>query len=98
MYDVSSDLVMFIFDVPKKHIKNYTKFINGKYSELTDNYKTQILKFHGMNIDGQIGQILFKSEKRKARLEHMLGVTLDDSAELFSIIDDSEVFNPKYYL
>ena len=51
-----------------------------------------------MNIDGQIGQILFKSEKRRARLEHMLGVTLDDSAELLSIIDDSEVFNPKYYL
>jgi len=97
--DFSENLVMYIFDVPTKHRKNYENFINGKYSELTSQYKTNLLKFHGMNIDGQIGQILFKSEKRKARLETKLGCQLDDNAELYSIIDPKfEVFNPNYYI
>ena len=96
--DISNDFVMFIFDVPIKHIDNYKKFINGEYSKFDETYKSKILKFHGMNIDTQVGQILYKSEKRKKRLEHMLGMDLDESAELFSIIDDSEIFNPKYYL
>ena len=52
-----------------------------------------------MNIDGQIGQILFKSEKRKLRLETKLGCQLDDDAELYSIIDPKfETFNPNYYI
>tara|TARA_R100001594_G_scaffold87078_1_gene121479 strand:+ start:860 stop:1600 length:741 start_codon:yes stop_codon:yes gene_type:complete len=97
--DVSETLVSYIFDVPKKHKKNYKNFINGKYSELEPSYKTQLLKFHGMNIDGQIGQILFKSEKRKQRLETKLGCKLDDKAELYSIIDPKfEIFNPNYYI
>lgn len=96
--DISNEFVMFIFDVPTKHIDNYKKFITGKYSEFNETYKAKILQFHGMNVDGQIGQILHKSEKRKKRLEHMLGMSLDESAELYSIIDDSEIFNPKYYL
>lgn len=97
--DLGNDLVLYIFDVPIKHRQNYNNFINGKYSELTPKYKTSLLKFHGMNIDGQIGQILFKSEKRKARLETKLGCTLDDDAELYSIIDPNiELFNPNYYI
>ena len=97
--DVSESLVVYIFDVPMKHRENYKNFIHGKYSELTPQYKTSLLKFHGMNIDGQIGQILFKSEKRKLRLETKLGCQLDDDAEIYSIIDPKfETFNPNYYI
>ena len=93
------EYVLYLFDVPSGQKQNYKKFINGKYSELSTKYKTQLLKFHGMNIDSQIGQILFKSEKRKHRLETMLGCILDDEAELYSIIDPKkELFNPKNYL
>jgi hypothetical protein len=97
--DVSENMTMYIFDVPKKHIKNYKNFINGNYSRLTPEYKTKILQFHGMNIDSQVGQIIFKSEKRKQRLETTLGCKLDDDAELYSIMDPKfEIFNPKYYI
>ena len=60
--------------------------------------KEEILKFHGMDITSQLGQIIFKSEKRKLMLENTLNVKLDDDAELYSIIDANEIFNPKYYL
>jgi hypothetical protein len=91
--------VLYLFDVPMGQTKNYKRFLNGKYSELSTKYKTQLLKFHGMDIDSQIGQILFKSEKRKHRLETMLGCMLDDDAELYSIIDPkTELFNPKIYI
>tara|TARA_X000001382_G_scaffold36121_1_gene23738 strand:+ start:4300 stop:5037 length:738 start_codon:yes stop_codon:yes gene_type:complete len=93
------EYVLYLFDVPSGQKQNYKKFINGKYSELSTKYKTQLLKFHGMNIDSQIGQILFKSEKRKHRLETMLGCILSDEAELYSIINPKkELFNPKNYL
>ncbi|MAN60941.1 MAG: hypothetical protein CMI60_03235 [Parvibaculum sp.] len=93
------EYVLYLFNIPLGQKQNYKKFINGKYSELNTKYKTQLLKFHGMNIDSQIGQILFKSEKRKHRLETMLGCILSDEAELYSIIDPKkELFNPKNYL
>tara|TARA_R110001592_G_scaffold102855_2_gene290071 strand:- start:1835 stop:2578 length:744 start_codon:yes stop_codon:yes gene_type:complete len=97
--DYGNNLVLYIFDVPLRHQENYNLYKEGKYSELNTDYKTQILKFHGMEAEGQIGQILFKSEKRKKRLETMLKCDLEDDAELYSILDLSvEVFNPKIYL
>ena len=98
-YDVSETLIMFIFDVPIKHIKNYKYFITGKYSKFSSNYKTKILKFHGLDINSQLAQIIHKNEKRKKRLENTLNVTLDSNAELYSILDEKqEIFDPNYYL
>ena len=96
--DKHSELIMFVFDVPKKHIKNYKKFLNGKYSELSAEYKENTLKFHGLDITSQLGQILFQSEKRRIKLENTLNVKLSEDAELYSILDEKEKFNPKYYL
>ena len=98
-YDVSETFIMFVFDVPTKHIKNYKSFITGKYSKFSSDYKTQILKFHGMDINSQLAQIVYKNEKRKKRLEHTLNVKLDDKAELYSILNkNQEIFDPNYYL
>jgi hypothetical protein len=98
-YDVSETLIMFVFDIPTKHIENYKSFISGKYSEFNSAYKTKILKFHGMDINSQLAQIMYKSEKRKKRLETTLNVTLDENAELYSILDKKqEIFDPNYYL
>jgi len=93
------DFIYFEFNIPKKHIKDYTKFINGKYSEFSAKYKDMVLRFHEADIDSQIAQILYKGDTRKKRLENSLGITLDPDAELFSIIDkDLELFDKNYYL
>jgi hypothetical protein len=97
--DISKDFILFKFKVPTKYKKDYKTFIDGKYSKLSNRYKSQILKFNDADIDSQIAQILYLGERRKNRLEHSLGITLDPDAELFSVIDkDLELFDKNYYL
>ena len=96
--DIDSYHVLFIFDIPEYHEHNYEKFINGKYSELQKLYKLNILEFHDQDISSQIGQILFRSEKRKHLLEKLLAASIPKDSELYSIMNiEEETFNPKVY-
>jgi len=95
----SDDFIYFELSVPKKYKNDYKKFIEGKYSEFSSNYKDMILKFHKIDIDSQIAQILYKGQTRRKKLEDSLGVSLDPDAELFSVINkDRELFDKNYYL
>jgi len=98
-YDPSPDYVMFVFDIPKQYIKDFDRFINGKYSELSKLYKINILDFHNLEINGEVGQILFKSPRRKKILEKKIGAILNHDSELLSIIDKDkeETFNFETY-
>ena len=97
-YDPNPDYVMFVFDIPKKHIRNYDRFINGKYSKFSKSYKFDILEFHDADIEDEIGQILFKSEKRRKAMEKKFDVNFPIESELLSIIDiDKETYNPEIY-
>ena len=97
-YDPTPNCVMFVFNIPKRHIRNYTKFIKGKYSKLSESYKFAILDFHDKDIDDAIGQVLFRSEKRKRVLERKLGEVLPEDSEVLSVIDPiKETYNPETY-
>lgn len=97
-FDPSPHFVAFVFNIPDKHLDNYVHFLNGRYSELSPEYKEAILEFHGFGPEGELGQILFKSPKRREKLENQLGVVIDEDAELYSILDETEVFNPEIYI
>ena len=97
-YDPNPNYVMFVFNVPKKHVRNYKKFIRGQYSRFSQNYKLQVLDFHNKDIQDDMGQILFRSEKRKSDMERKLDIQLPEDSELLSIIDiKEETYNPKIY-
>lgn len=97
-YDPSPDCVMFIFNVPKKSLRNYIKFINGKYSKMSKQYKFNVLEFHDKDLYDNIGQVLFKTEKRRLMLEKKLGEDLPEDSELLSIIDiNKETYNYEAY-
>jgi hypothetical protein len=85
--DPSPYYVLFVFDVPKKFQQDYDNFIRGKYSKLSPELKENILKFHGVDDHSSVGQILYKSKKRRLRLEETIGVTLPIGAELLDIPD-----------
>jgi|TARA_R110001592_G_scaffold184971_2_gene428890 hypothetical protein len=97
-YDPNPHLVMFIFDIPKGYAKDYRAFTTGKYSKMSREYKIDILDFHDADIQDEIGQIIFKSSKRKDLLEEKLGAVLPEGSELLSILDiKTETYNPKIY-
>ena len=96
--DPTKSTVMFVFKVPEKYIKNYKRFLNGKYSEMDSHYKHRILDFHNAAVDGVIGQILFKDEERKVQLEEIIGQDLPENAELLSTPNISqETYDYKVY-
>tara|TARA_R100000742_G_C4242598_1_gene62037 strand:- start:8 stop:772 length:765 start_codon:yes stop_codon:yes gene_type:complete len=96
--DVDSYHVMFVFDVPSQHKRSWNKLKLGKYSELSRKYKERILDFHGMTKHSSIGQVLYKSAKRRKYLEDLLNAPIDENSELLTAIDfDNDVFDPKVY-
>jgi len=98
-YDPDPYHVMFVFDVPESATKSYEHFVNGKYSEIDDIWKLKILEFHGFDVDGMTGKILFQAESLRKEIENKLDVELPPGAELHSTPNlELEVFNPKYYL
>ena len=97
-YDPNPNYVMFVFDIPKKHLKNYKKFLNGKYSKFSMAYKKALLDFHDVSAGNELGQILFKDPKRRKALEYKLDLELPEDSELLSIIDmEKETYNPEIY-
>ena len=81
-YDPSPYFVIFVFSIPKEYRKDMLKFKQGKYSKFSDIYKLKILDFHGLEVDSPVGQVLFRSDKRRFELEQKLGVTLEKDSEL----------------
>ena len=98
-YDPDPYHVVFVFTIPSRHKANYKRFLKSKYSLLNDIYKLKILEFHGMEIDGALGQILFRSEERKLQLEEKLDAALPEDSELLSLIDPKiENLDVNHYL
>ena len=99
MIDPSPHHVMFVFDIPTKYKDDYNKFILGKYSHFSPELKAAIFKFHKTDMHSSLGQILYKSEKRRLRLSQNLGMEIPPDMELFDIPDaEDEIYNPKIYI
>jgi hypothetical protein len=97
--DPSPHHAMFIFNIPEKYKEDFNKFIIGKYSHMSPDLKEAIFKFFNADIHSSLGQILFKSEKRRLRLSQNIGAEVPKGMELFDIPDpDEEVYNPKIYI
>ena len=96
--DVDPYHVLFIFNIPKEYKKNYNKLKKGKYSEMDDDYKFQILEFHGFDMSSQVAHVLWKSEKRREAMETKLNAEIDIDSELLTPIDfNKEIYDLKTY-
>lgn len=93
-YEPDKYSMVFCFNVPRKYQMDYVKFLNGKYSELSPNCKTKILKFFNASVSSDIYKILYKDPAYKKILEENLGVELPKDAELGSLINyDNETYS-----
>lgn len=88
---------MYVFNVPMIYEEDFLKYVKGKYSEMSEEYKVKILDFHSMKKTHEIYGILHRTEKRKAKVEKRIGQDLPESAELYHIIDeDRETYKARY--
>lgn len=95
--EVDDFSVMYVFNVPMIYEEDFLKFVKGKYSEMSEEYKVKILDFHSMKKTHEVYGILHKTKKRKTKVETRIGQNLPESAELYHIIDeDRETYKNRY--
>jgi hypothetical protein len=82
--DVTTYEVLYVFDiVPFK--ADVDKFLQGKYSTLSEKLKKSIIQFHNYTEGGTMYQILNKDSKLKQQLELQFNVQISNTSELYSI-------------
>lgn len=97
-YDTDNYHTLYVFSVPDIALETYMQIRNGKYSEISELWKLQILSYHGFDREGKTGQILYKDKRLREEMEQKFDVDLQD-AELHSIPEMKyERFDPEYYL
>ena len=75
----------FIFNIPQEYKYDVILFLEGKYSQLSSQLKSNIKKFFGENTDkSRVMQILEKSKILKSFWEEELAMSLNDDMELES--------------
>lgn len=84
-YDPDKLHTIYCFKIPKEGLDVYNKFLKGKYSEFTQDYKVHIFKFHNIkDPTHRVAQVLFKHPDLREEWEDKLGVTISEDAEVSS--------------
>ena len=90
---------MLVFEPPSEYRKDYFSLKNGKYSEISEKYKRQIIKFHNVSnatdskaIEGikSLKGVLYKEEDYRIEYSDILGSEIPRGNELASVIDKSQ--------
>lgn len=100
-YDPDDYTSLFLFHIPHKWYNDYLLFINGKYSQLSGEYKNLLFSFYAMGGNKkhleELKKVVNKSEEKKLLLEEELGVILPADAEVASIINwEKEIYNESH--
>lgn len=85
--------IMYKFRIPTEYEEDYLKFILGKYSEFSNDYKAQIYKLLLKPFrDSNIYKVLNKSPEAKKILEEKIGMSIGDQEVLSVPSFESEIF------
>lgn len=61
-YDLNDDYVVMMFRIPEYHKKDYDLIMQGKYSEISEDYKHKIINFHNLPDFSQVTGVLYRKE------------------------------------
>jgi hypothetical protein len=90
-------------NIPQQYVNDYYKFIDGKYSKMSEDYKehllNMLLKYDVTKlVYKKIKECLYPTKEARKKLEDELGVILDPSAEVMSIPNlDIEIYKDEYF-
>jgi len=68
---------LYIFKIPGKYQKDVKLILEGCYSQITDDAKKQILRFHHLKKKGATYNILYKEEEYHNKLKKELNLNFD---------------------
>jgi len=88
-YETKQNTCIYVFKVPEEFEKDYYLFLQGKYSQFSDKYKSKILNQVQIKPiqNSYVYKILYKTADLKAELEERIGQELPTDAEICSIAD-----------
>jgi hypothetical protein len=95
--EIGKTFIAYTLKIRPKHLKIVNFFIKGKYSKFSLDYKLKVLDFHNKEMDNIIGEVLFKSKKRRRYLEAQLDCEIAEDIDLLSLPEDEE-FNLNKYI
>jgi len=87
----NNNYVIYINKIEEKFKKDVELFNNGKYSELSEFLKRRIMYFHNTDKESEIGQILYKDEKRRKQLEFEFAAKIPKELDLLDKPDIEEI-------
>jgi hypothetical protein len=102
-YDPDPFHVMYVFEVPERFISALEKFKLGKYSEMSNEAKARILKFHKIepnpDLKHPVYGVLYRMEYQYKYLEAKFDLDIDRTQEASSIPDYlKEIYLNQYKL
>lgn len=80
---------MYVFRINDQFRDDFRKFLDGKYSKMSDQYKNKICQFHVLRKTHDIYGILYKTDARRKRVEDKIGQELPNEAELYHCLRSS---------
>lgn len=99
------NLIMVVFQVPKKYEKDYDNFIEGKYSKFSPEYKKTFNRYttndKAQPVESYVWRVIHKSPELRKELQNWIGndpkdYTFTDEDELWGIVQDKyEVYRFK---
>lgn len=97
--NVDKSNILIKINIPEYIKKDVSKIISGKYSEISDKAKEQLMTFHDEGMYSPTAQIIYKQDAKRLQLEKDLGVIIQKNAELLDpIVPLEEIYLLKYKL
>lgn len=103
-YDLfNAEFTMYIVEIPEFFMRDYEKFLDGKYSRMSDEAKSAIMK--GRPENSTMYEILTRGKQLRVSIENELHAKISEDLELWSRWDerkeeeffDRKVFESKYF-
>jgi len=78
--------IVYTINIPESRRDDVKKFINGKYSKLSIEYKNKLIYIYNALSRGssKLYSMLFPTKENRQSLSLSLGVNIDDDAEIYS--------------
>lgn len=98
-YDPDKFHTLYKFKLPTEYVNDIKLIMAGKYSQISAKAKARIIEFHNSSRMKPIGQVLYRCEQRRKKIENDIGENLPESAELLDMFTiENEIYKKQFII